>query len=160
MNDKIILDLIDKFTGGNLTELKFSNGEINLNLRKGSKETTSEEVVLVTSDSVNEKAGIAVQPESKSQQTAKSPVQVKQNSDVEIVTSPIVGTFYRSGSPDSPPFVTEGIKIEKGKTLCILEAMKMMNHLEADFSCKIQKILVDNGSIVEFGTPLFEVSKA
>ena len=71
----------------------------------------------------------------------------------------MVGTFYRAPAPDAPPFVDVGAKVKKGQTLCILEAMKLMNELEVEFDCEIVKILVENGKMVEFGTPLFEVKK-
>ena len=77
-----------------------------------------------------------------------------------VVTSPMVGTFYASPSPDSPVFVKVGDKVAQGQTLCIIEAMKLMNELEADTPGTITKILVENGHPVEFGTPLFEIEKA
>lgn len=73
------------------------------------------------------------------------------------ITSPIVGTFYASPGPDSPAFVTKGSKVKKGGTLCILEAMKMMNKLEAEFDCEIIDIKVEPGQLVEYEQPLFEV---
>ncbi len=69
----------------------------------------------------------------------------------EIVKSPMVGTFYRAPSPDTPPFVQEGDAIEAGATLCIIEAMKMMNQIEAPVSGTVKKFLVENGAPVEFG---------
>lgn len=77
--------------------------------------------------------------------------------DIAVVKSPIVGTFYASPAPESPPFVTTGSKVTKGDTLCILEAMKMMNEIEAERSGVITRILVKNGDLVEFGQPLFEM---
>ena len=77
-----------------------------------------------------------------------------------VVTSPMVGTFYSAPSPDSPVFVKVGDKVAQGQTLCIIEAMKLMNELEADTAGTITKILVENGQPVEFGTPLFEIEKA
>ncbi len=71
------------------------------------------------------------------------------------VTSPIVGSFYRSSSPSSKPFVEVGKSVNKGDTLCIIEAMKIMNQIEADASGTITAILVENGDPVEFGQPLF-----
>ena len=71
----------------------------------------------------------------------------------------MVGTFYRSPSPDSPPFVNVGDTVRKGQTLCILEAMKIMNELEAEFDCKILDILVEDGQPVEYDMPLFLVEK-
>ncbi len=74
-----------------------------------------------------------------------------------IVTSPFVGTFYRAPGPDSPPFVDVGQKVQKGQTICIVEAMKLMNEIESDFDGKIAEIYVNNGQPVEFGEKLFRV---
>lgn len=71
------------------------------------------------------------------------------------VTSPFVGTFYRSPSPDSPPFVEDGASVKKGQTLCLIEAMKLMNEIEADFDARVVKILIENGEPVEYGQRLF-----
>ena len=77
-----------------------------------------------------------------------------------FVTSPFVGTFYRSPSPDAPPFVEVGSAIREGQALCIVEAMKLMNEIEADSAGTIVEILVENGKPVEFGQRLFKVRKA
>lgn len=71
------------------------------------------------------------------------------------VTSPMVGTFYRSPSPGAEPFVDVGTQVKKGDTLCIIEAMKLLNEIEAEVSGTVKEILVENGSPVEFGQPLF-----
>ena len=75
----------------------------------------------------------------------------------KMITAPMVGTFYRAAAADAPPFVEAGMKIKKGETICLIEAMKVMNELEAEFDCEIIKILAQNISLVEYGTPLFEV---
>ena len=77
----------------------------------------------------------------------------------DIIPSPMVGTFYASPSPDSPAFVKVGDTVKKGQTLCILEAMKIMNELDAEFDCKIVDILVTDGEAVEYDKPLFVVEK-
>ncbi len=74
-----------------------------------------------------------------------------------VVTSPMVGTFYRAPSPGAKPFVDVGQKVEAGDTLCIIEAMKMLNQIEADRSGVIAAILVENGQPVEYGQPLFVI---
>jgi acetyl-CoA carboxylase biotin carboxyl carrier protein len=74
-----------------------------------------------------------------------------------VVTSPMVGTFYRAPSPGAKPFVEIGQRVELGQTLCIIEAMKMLNQIEADVSGTIAAILVDNGQPVEYGQPLFVI---
>jgi acetyl-CoA carboxylase biotin carboxyl carrier protein len=76
------------------------------------------------------------------------------------ISSPFVGTFYRSPSPTSPSYVEVGKRVSSGETLCIVEAMKLMNEIEADFSGTIVEILVENGQAVEFGEPLFVIDTA
>ena len=79
------------------------------------------------------------------------------NQNRNTVNSPMVGTFYASASPESTPFVTAGQSVKKGDTLCILEAMKMMNQVQAESDGKILEILIDNAEPVEFDQPLFVV---
>ncbi|MDP9125688.1 MAG: acetyl-CoA carboxylase biotin carboxyl carrier protein, partial [Pseudomonadota bacterium] len=74
-----------------------------------------------------------------------------------VVKSPMVGTFYRSASPGSKPFAEVGAAIKEGEPICIIEAMKIMNEIEADMSGTVSKILVENGQAVEYGQPLFIV---
>ncbi|HET8539368.1 MAG TPA: acetyl-CoA carboxylase biotin carboxyl carrier protein [Anaeromyxobacter sp.] len=74
-----------------------------------------------------------------------------------VVNSPFVGTFYRAPSPDSPPFVEVGTKVKKGQTLCIVEAMKLMNEIEAEADGTVAEIFVQNATPVEFGEPLFRI---
>jgi acetyl-CoA carboxylase biotin carboxyl carrier protein len=75
----------------------------------------------------------------------------------QSITSPIVGTFYRTPSPDAPSYVEAGQIVEKGQVLCIVEAMKLMNEIEAEFRCKILKICKENAQPVEYGETLFIV---
>jgi len=77
----------------------------------------------------------------------------------EYITSPMVGTFYRAPSPDSPPFVKVGDVVSKGQTIGIIEAMKIFNEIEAEFDCKILEILVEDGQPVEYDMPLFLVER-
>ena len=79
---------------------------------------------------------------------------------LHIVKSPIVGTFYSSPSPGAAPFVSTGDRIEKGQVICIVEAMKLMNEIEADATGEMVKCLVANGQPVEFGQPLFSIRPA
>ncbi len=77
----------------------------------------------------------------------------------EIVPSPMVGVFYRSPAADAPPFVEAGSRFQPGDPLCILEAMKVMNTLEAEFGGEVIEVMAENGSLVEYGTPLFKVRR-
>ena len=74
-----------------------------------------------------------------------------------VVKSPMVGTFYTSSSPDSKPFVQVGSVVKEGETICIIEAMKILNEIEADKSGTVSRILVDNGQAVEYGQPMFMI---
>ena len=77
-----------------------------------------------------------------------------------FVTSPFVGTFYRAPAPDADPFVEVGTVIKPGQTLCIVEAMKLMNEIESDFAGTVVEVLVENGNSVEFGQKLFKVRRS
>ncbi len=96
--------------------------------------------------------GPAVKPDAPAQEIKEKPEEVHL---LATVTSPIVGIFHRSPSPESPPFVEVGTEVKKGQVLCIVEAMKLMNEIESDVDGTITKIHVDNGHPVEYGEPLF-----
>ena len=94
--------------------------------------------------------------------TVVSNVVVEAKTEVEkinnkIVKAPMVGTFYSKPNPSAEEFVSEGDRIEKGQTLCIIEAMKLMNEIESDYTGTIKKVLVKDGEMVEYGQPLFEI---
>ena len=76
-----------------------------------------------------------------------------------FITSPIVGTFYSAAAPDVPAFVKVGDQVKNGQTVCILEAMKLMNEIQAEYDCEIEAVLVSNEQKVEYGQPLFRVKK-
>jgi acetyl-CoA carboxylase biotin carboxyl carrier protein len=76
-----------------------------------------------------------------------------------LITSPIVGTFYAAPAPDAPAFVRVGDRVKNGQTVCILEAMKLMNEIQSEFDCEIEAVLVSNEQKVEYGQPLFRVKK-
>ena len=92
-----------------------------------------------------------------SQTTASTPN--KTSTNTEVIVSPMVGTFYRSPSPDSAPYVNIGDKVKKGQTIAIIEAMKIMNEIEAEFDCKIVDIIPSDAQSVEFSSELFVVEK-
>jgi len=97
-------------------------------------------------------AGDAAEPEPREE--------AESGSTFAEVTSPMVGTFYRAPAPDAPPYVEVGARVAKGQTLCILEAMKLMNELEAEVSGTIREICVENAEPVEFGQVLFRIDPA
>ena len=85
--------------------------------------------------------------------------QMEEAEDESYITSPIVGTFYSAPAPDAPAFVRVGDTVKAGQTVCILEAMKLMNEIESEFDCEIEAVLVSNEQKVEYGQPLFKVKK-
>lgn len=92
--------------------------------------------------------------------TAPSAPSPAKDDDGHVIKSPFVGTFYRSPSPDAAPFVEVGTPVEPEQALCIIEAMKLMNHIESDVRGVVREILAENGKPVEFGQPLFKISVA
>lgn len=84
-----------------------------------------------------------------------APQAAEASADYEEIKSPMIGTFYRSSSPEKPPFVSVGDEVKKGDVLCIIEAMKLFNEIEAEVSGKVVKVLVDDSSPVEYDQPLF-----
>ena len=86
-------------------------------------------------------------------------MKVDEEDEPLFITSPIVGTFYSAAAPDVPAFVRVGDQVKNGQTVCILEAMKLMNEIQAEFDCEIEAVLVSNEQKVEYGQPLFRVKK-
>lgn len=92
-------------------------------------------------------------------QPAPGPAESPAEAEGEFVESPFVGTFYRAPSPEADPFADVGHSVDKGSVLCIVEAMKLMNEIEADFDCTVEQVLVKNGDAVEYGQRLFRVRR-
>lgn len=86
-------------------------------------------------------------------------VEEKAEDEFELILAPIVGTFYSAAAPDVPAYVKVGDHVKAGQTVCILEAMKLMNEIQADYDCEIEAVLVSNEQKVEYGQPLFRVKK-
>ena len=92
-------------------------------------------------------------------QTAPAAPLEEDAEDETYITSPIVGTFYSAPSPEAKAFVKVGDRVKAGQTVCILEAMKLMNEIESDFDCEIEAVLASNEQKIEYGQPLFKVKK-
>ncbi len=163
MDTQELIQLIDRFEESSMAELKLRSGDFSLQMKK--PEAFQAASPVFHSHPVHQ-AQQAYMPQPATQTTpgASAPATAvseatEADSGTEIVTSPIVGTFYRAPSPDSPPHVEEGDTVNEGDVLCIVEAMKNMNELEAEFGMEIISILAENGAMVEFGTPLFKVRR-
>lgn len=159
MDLKLVKKLLDLISESEVDEVSIEEGEFKIKVKK-----TSE----VSQPAVQYQLPQQPQaPQQPAQPQAATPAESGEGDSEEsesqpageVVKSPIVGTYYEAPSPDSDPFVKVGERIEAGETLCIVEAMKIMNEIEAEFSGVVQKILVDNGSPVEFDQPLFIIKK-
>ena len=104
-------------------------------------------------------AGASSTPMAVSTQGVDNAADGLDSDDEGYITSPIVGTFYSAPSPEAKAFVKVGDRVKAGQTVCILEAMKLMNEIESDFDCEIEAVLVSNEQKIEYGQPLFKVKK-
>lgn len=158
MDLKLVKNLLDLISESEVNEVSIEEGDFKLKVKK-----VSDAPQQAVQYSMPAPQAPAPQPAS---QAAPAPPASSDDSgassqpDGEVVKSPIVGTFYEAPSPDSDPFVKVGDSVKKGQPLCIVEAMKIMNEIEAEFDGTIQKILVNNGQPVEFDQPLFIIKKA
>ena len=137
-----------------IAELTLKNPQFELTLRKA---TAPSQSVVVTADTA---APVAPPPVAAPVAAPVAPEPTPSPgaaSDLTEITSPMVGTFYRAPGPDESPFVSVGDRIQSGQTVCIIEAMKLMNELEAEITGEVVEILVDNAEPVEFGQPLMRV---
>lgn len=157
MNLKDIQNLIRFVSKSGVNEVKLEMKDIKINIRNTAKEKT----VVQSSAPVQQVSQVLPEVDTKTTTIAtpsSEDVGVEENDDRYVqVTSPIIGTFYRKPSPDKPTFVNVGDVVESDSIVCIIEAMKLFNEIEAEVSGKIVKVLVDDTSPVEFGQPLFLV---
>ena len=136
-----------------IAEIEVKEGEESIKLTKPGSYVQTPQQILST-PVVNAGEEVITQKDLTQKDDNQNP---KEEIDGEVITSPMVGTFYRAASPDSKPFVEKGQKVKKGDTLCILEAMKMMNQVNAETGGTIIDIMVDDAEPVEFGQPLFVI---
>jgi acetyl-CoA carboxylase biotin carboxyl carrier protein len=134
-----------------LAEIEFENAEMRVRIRRETSGPAPQAPAQVIAHSIP----AAAPPASKAHAEPAAPAAEPQ--DGTLITSPFVGTFYRSPSPDNPSFVEKGQRIKKGQVLCIVEAMKLMNEIESELDGVILDILVENGQPVEYGEPLFRI---
>ena len=147
-----IAKLIEIVSKSDVSEINLKQGEEELKITR--EKAVAQSVQTVISAPV---AAPVVQSAPAAAAPAPAPAAAPAAPDAaKLMKSPMVGTFYRSASPTAAPFVEEGASVKEVDTLCIIEAMKMMNQIQADRSGVIKKILVENGSAVEFDQPLFE----
>lgn len=166
-SQKIVKDLLNEFKESDLTEFEMETAELRLRFGRGvnagsvmasgnsAAPAASFEGAASVPEAAKESASAASAPET----ATESAPAAAADDNLEPVKAPLVGTFYAAPSPDADPFVQEGQKVSKGETLCILEAMKMMNELTAPYDLIVRRILGVNGEMAEYNQVLFEVEK-
>jgi acetyl-CoA carboxylase biotin carboxyl carrier protein len=148
MDMKQIKALMQEFDGSGLSKMKLTKEDFSIELEKATGV-----VMAPTAVAAAPMAPVAVAATATVTEAAAPEI------SGDFIPSPMVGTYYASPSPDSPAFVKKGDTVKKGQTLAILEAMKIMNELEAEFDCKILDVLVSDGQPVEYDMPLFVIEK-
>lgn len=163
MDLKLIKNLLTLIAESDVDEVSIEEGEFKIKVRKNAEAEQSgyPQMPLQYQMPAAQQPQPTQQPAQPQQSgggeaTQQSSEQKKDDQpEGQVIKSPIVGTFYRSPSPDDDPFVQVGDSVEKGQTICIVEAMKIMNEIESEFSGEVQKILVDDAEPVEYDQPLF-----
>jgi acetyl-CoA carboxylase biotin carboxyl carrier protein len=144
-----------------LEEFEYAHGDLRIRLKKAIPQPSASAPVLALPVAQAVAPQVVAAPAAP--QTAPpaapapAPPATAAAADEHIIKSPIVGTFYAGPSPDAGPFVRAGDRVEAGQTVCIIEAMKLMNEIEADVAGEIARVLVENGQPVEYGEPLFAI---
>ncbi len=154
MEYKKILELIREMDKTDLTKIELEQDGFRLCLEKGSKRTVLEAPIVTSQRNDLPSALPTVNNNQVTSESSLGEFQLEEEPGNRVL-SPMVGTFYAAASPEKPPFVKVGDKVKKGQTLCIIEAMKLMNEIESDYDGEVVKILVHNEQMVEFGQPLF-----
>jgi acetyl-CoA carboxylase biotin carboxyl carrier protein len=144
--------LIDLVSESNVSELEITEAEGRVRIVKGN----GNQVVAQSGYVAQQPTVLAAAPAASAAPVAAVPAPAAAETG-HTVKSPMVGTFYRSSSPGSSPFVEVGTTIKEGETLCIIEAMKILNEIESDKTGTVTRILSDNGQAVEYGQPLFVI---
>jgi oxaloacetate decarboxylase alpha subunit len=157
MNLKEIKELIELMKNTDISELEIERSGVKVRLRKGGDVAFHPSMPRMEYPPATLVASAVTVAPAPGGIDERATVPVKTN--IIKVTSPIVGTFYRSSSPDKPAYVEVGDVVKKGQVLCIIEAMKLMNEIESEGAGKIVQILVESGAPVEYGEPLFVIEQ-
>jgi len=159
MNQKELKELIEFLIEKDIAEFELERGDVKVKVKRGSQAAAHAAEVRYVPAPVA--APIPIAPVAPAQPQAAAPAAPPaapaSEEDLFMAKSPIVGTFYESPSPGAPPFFKVGDTVEAGQVLCIIEAMKLMNEIEAEVSGEIVKRFVNNGQPVEYGQPLFAI---
>lgn len=158
MNQKEIKELIEFLIEKDIAEFELERGDVKVRIKRAAPEPQPpvERIISVPTPVPAVHMPVAHAP-SAAPAAHAAPAAPEKKEDLHMVKSPMVGTYYESPSPGSPPFVKPGDTIEAGQVLCIVEAMKLMNEIEADASGEVVQCLVKNGQPIEYGQDLFAI---
>ena len=155
-----IKEIIEIMKSSGLTEFEIEEKGLRLRICRNTNGNGNGSLAVVQAAPTYPGAVPAIlSPQSDPASQSSEPEAGEEEEDFHLIKSPMVGTFYRSPSPESPPFINEGDTVDRETTVCILEAMKVMNEIPADVSGEIVQIYLQNGAAVEYGQPLFKVKK-
>ena len=157
MNQKELKELIEFLIEKDIAEFELERGDVKVRIKRGAEphvSTSAQEARFIAVQSAPPSVPATADKPAASAPAAK-PAEPAAEEGLHGVRSPIVGTFYESPSPGSPPFVKPGDVVEVGQLLCIVEAMKLMNEIESDVAGEVVKRLVTNGQPIEYGQELF-----
>jgi acetyl-CoA carboxylase biotin carboxyl carrier protein len=161
MNQKELKELIEFLIEKDISEFELERGDVKVRIKRGSEPAAAPSVLSVMPQMMApaQSQMTAAQPQAAPAPAVSAapsaPAAPVPEEELHMVKSPIVGTFYESPAPGAPPFVKPGDQVQAGQTLCIIEAMKLMNEIESDGTGEVVKILASNGQPVEYGQPLF-----
>jgi acetyl-CoA carboxylase biotin carboxyl carrier protein len=159
MDLKLIKNLLNLIAESEVSEVSIEEGEFKIKVKKHADAPVyASAPPMYAPAPAAAPAPVEIKLPSAPPAAGQEPVAASQSSGGTIIKSPIVGTFYKAPSPDSPSFAEVGKVISKGDTLCIIEAMKIMNEIESEYSGTIVRIIAENGQPVEFDQPLFEIA--
>jgi acetyl-CoA carboxylase biotin carboxyl carrier protein len=163
MNQKELKELIEFLIEKDIAEFELERGDVKVRIKRAGEQMVTMVApaapLLVAHPAPAAASGAAVPVTSAAPPSAAHEVAPPAEEGLHTVRSPIVGTFYESPSPGSPPFVKVGDVVEAGQILCIVEAMKLMNEIESDVAGEVVKKLVNNGQPIEYGQELFAIRK-
>jgi len=147
MDYKNVMELMQKFSDLNITSLDIDCEELKISLKKEIYQY-ERETSIKTKNQAETLSTVII---------SETKTDILDDPNIKLIKSPIVGTFYAAPSPEAKPYVSVGDRVKKGQTLCIIEAMKLMNEIESEFDGVITEILCSNGQMVEYGQALFKI---
>jgi len=172
MNQKELRELIEFLVEKDIAEFEMERGDLKLHIKRGASAAPATimpaapvahaiPIASMPAPIVAQAVtGATAEPAQAAPAAPAAQAPAADEANLHIVKSPMVGTFYATPSPGAPPFVAVGDSVKEGQVLCIIEAMKLMNEIEADASGEIAKIFVSSGAPVEYGMPLFGIRKS